>query len=190
MVYFVSDGTYTKIGKSKTPLNRIKDLQTSNPNALTFKYIFDCGDHFEKRLHKTFNNYRTNSNNEWFDLRNINVETILKSFKEPIIKDVCRAEHKAGLLNNEFYRGNVYDHERRSVIVDNLYRNKKRDLKDKRSALIEEVKYHLEYYKNKILSYDKFVIKYGFTKNEISFFMRSCSLSKQIFEHNKKVYGD
>ena len=42
MVYFISDGTYTKIGKSNNPVKRIKSLQTSNANELKFIYIFDC----------------------------------------------------------------------------------------------------------------------------------------------------
>ena len=49
MVYFISDGTYTKIGKSKNPLSRIKGLQTSNAKGLTFKYLFDCSDQYEKK---------------------------------------------------------------------------------------------------------------------------------------------
>ena len=77
MVYFISDGIYTKIGKSKNPLNRIKDLQTSNANKLFFTHLFDVKDKYEKVLHKLFKEVKTNSNNEWFDLREVNIESII-----------------------------------------------------------------------------------------------------------------
>ena len=100
MVYFISDGTYTKIGKSKNPLSRIRGLQTSNGNTLKFVCIFDCKDSWEKKLHKRFNQFKTNSSNEWFDLRNSNYESTLTSIDDVIIKDLSLAKFKANQLNN------------------------------------------------------------------------------------------
>jgi hypothetical protein len=189
MVYFISDGTYTKIGKSKTPLKRIKALQTSNGNELKFVYLFDCKDSWEKKLHTLFKPYKTGSSNEWFDLRSINYEVSLKSLKNIIFEDLSLAKFRANQSNNEFYKGDVHTGTARSNKINSLYgaKNKHKTL---RLELIEEIKLHLATLKNKIISYDYYIKKYGFTKNEISFFMKGCKLSKAIYEHNQRVYND
>lgn len=183
MVYFISDGTYTKIGKSKNPLTRIKDLQTSNPNSLMFTYLFDCNDSFEKRLHKLLDEYKTKSNNEWFDLRNIDL-CILSKVNHPLFKDLNKAAFKAKLLNNEYYRGSVHTSQARKEII----KHKDFNLKERRKSLIEEIKYILDHESKTIISYNQYIIKYGFTKNEISFFMRSCGLNKKIQQHNDLIF--
>ena len=192
MVYFISDGTYTKIGKSKNPLSRIKGLQTSNAKGLTFKYVFDCGDQYEKKLHSLLKNFKTESSNEWFDLRGVKLWETFKELTHNSFKDVARAEHKAMLLNNEFYRSDIYDHEKRSQIVNKIYKTNKKNgyVKENRKKIIDDVIHILEYEKNKVISYNQYVIKYGFTKNEISFFMRSCKLNKAIADHNKRIFRD
>lgn len=191
MVYFISDGTYTKIGKSKTPLKRIKALQTSNGNELRFVYLFDCKDTWEKKLHNLLKQYRTGSSNEWFDLRNVNHETSIKSLGNIVFNDISLAKFRANQLNNEFYKGDVHTGIARSNKINNLYGAKNKDKhRTLRLELIEEIKLHLSTLKNKIISYDYYIKKYGFTKNEISFFMKGCKLSKSIFEHNQKVYND
>lgn len=191
MVYFISDGTYTKIGKSKNPIKRIKDLQTSNANELKFVYIFDCKDVWEKKLHKLLKPYKTNSCNEWFDLRMCNLQENLKSFDNSVFQDLSLAKFKANQSNNEFYKGEVHTGKSRSNKINTLYGAKNKDkYRILRLELIEEIKLHLNTMKNKIISYDYYIKKYGFTKNEISFFMKGCKLSKSIYEHNQKVYKD
>ena len=195
MGYFIADGTYTKIGKSKNPLSRIRGLQTSNGNTLKFVCIFDCKDSWEKKLHKRFNQFKTNSSNEWFDLRNSNYESTLTSIDDVIIKDLSLAKFKANQLNNELFRGSVHTTEARNVVFDQHYNLKKKpdrktlqqNLRDKRLNLIHDIEEHLNINKNKRLSYDKYVIKYGFTKSEISFYLRGVRLSKRIFEHNSRL---
>lgn len=191
MVYFISDGTYTKIGKSNNPHSRIKDLQTSNPNELKFVYIFDCKDYWEKKLHILLKHYNCKAKNEWFDLRMCNLEEHIKILNCATLQDLNLAKFKATQLNNQFYKGDVHTGESRKNKIDNLYGAKNKDKHRKlRLQLIDEIKLHLSKLKNKIISYDYYVKKYGFTKNEISFFMKGCKLSKAIYEHNQKVYKD
>jgi len=101
MVYFISDGTYTKIGKSNNPHSRIKDLQTSNPNELKFVYIFDCKDYWEKKLHTLLKHYNCKAKNEWFDLRMCNLEEHIKILNCATLQDLNLAKFKAIQLNNQ-----------------------------------------------------------------------------------------
>lgn len=189
MVYFISDGTYTKIGKSNNPIARIKELQTSNPNELKFVYIFDCKDIWERKLHKLFKHYQTSSKNEWFNLKACNIEAHLETLDYYLFKDLNISKFRANQLNNEFYKGEVHTGLARKKKIDSLYGEKnKKNHRKLRLELIEEIKNHLINFRDKIISYDYYIKKYGFTKNEISFFMKGCKLSKQIFEHNKRIF--
>lgn len=83
----------------------------------------------------------------------------------------------------------LYTQQKRgNVVFDQHYNLKKKpdrktlqqNLRDKRLNLIHDIEEHLNINKNKRLSYDKYVIKYGFTKSEISFYLRGARLSKNI----------
>lgn len=191
MVYFITDGIYIKIGKSKKPLKRIKNLQTSNPKTLKFLYLFDCKDIYEKKLHECLKPYKTISNNEWFDLREIDLYEIFNSFNNNIFKDVSLAKFKARQLNNELFRGLNHTKKAQQKVYNETYNIKskkdKKLLRERRLSLIKDIENHLKNKKNKRISYNKYVIKYGFTKPEISMFIKGCRLSKRVYEHNKKV---
>lgn len=191
MIYFITDGIYTKIGKSKVPLKRIQGLQTSNPRTLKFQFIFDVKDSFEKKLHSLFKSKQTDSKNEWFNLTEFNLLNELKKLKQPLLIDLSLAKFKANQLNNELFRGENHTSENRKKIFKENYnlktKSQKEKLRKKRLNLIEDVKYHLKNIKNKRISYNPYVIKYGFTKAEISFYLKGAKLSSQIFEHNKKL---
>lgn len=180
MVYFISDGTYTKIGKSKNPYSRIKDLQTSNPNKLFFTHLFDVKDKYEKVLHKLFKEFKTNSNNEWFDLRNVNIESVIVgSLKNiPQFVDIKFAEFKASQFNikqNEVFRQNQN--------IPDVEKCNESNIK----KLLNEVKNHLETKKKIRISYHKYIVDYGFTKEQISFFIKSARLNKLVMNHNNKI---
>lgn len=66
MLYLISDGTRVKIGKSKNPEKRLKQLQTGSALKLKLLGTFDLSDHYEKRLHWILRNFRTQG--EWFEL--------------------------------------------------------------------------------------------------------------------------
>ena len=180
MVYFISDGTYTKIGKSKTPLNRIKDLQTSNANKLFFTYLFDVKDKYEQTLHKLFKDYKTNSNNEWFDLREVNISKIILGNLSsiPQFVDIKLAEFKGSQFNiksNEVFKQNQL-----SPNIDNFY-------KSKIKLLLEDIEYCLKNKKTTRISYHKYIVDYGFTKEQISFFVKSARLNKLVAKHNNNI---
>lgn len=180
MVYFISDGTYTKIGKSKTPLNRIKDLQTSNANKLYFTHLFDVKDKYEKTLHKLFKDFKTNSNNEWFDLRDINIENILigNLFSIPQFVDIKLAEFKASQFNNK----SNHDFKQNQLIPNTDNCNK-----SKIKLLLDDIRYCLKNKKDRRISYHKYIVDYGFTKDQISFFVKSARLNKLVAKHNNNI---
>lgn len=189
MVYFVSDGTYTKIGKTNNPLKRLETLQTSNASSLKFIYLFDCNDNYEKRLHKLLEEYKTRSSSEWFNLKNINLYSYLKKLNNPLFLDLKRAEFKANNLNIQFYRGEIFDHKEKKQIQNELYNKKNNALKLKRKCVINDIIEILEHQPKKVISYAEFIKKYGFSKNEISWFIRGAKLSKKVFEHNERILG-
>lgn len=180
MVYFVSDGTYTKIGKSKTPLTRIKDLQTSNANKLFFTHLFDVKDKYEQTLHKLFKEYKTESNNEWFDLRDVDISKILigNLFKIPQFLDIKLSEFKASQFNMKSKE--VFKQNQNTPNTNNCNKNKIK-------LLLEDIQNCLKNKKNIRISYHKYMVDYGFTKEQISFFVKSARLNKLVAKHNNNI---
>lgn len=180
MVYFVSDGTYTKIGKSKTPLTRIKDLQTSNANKLFFTHLFDVKDKYEQTLHKLFKEYKTESNNEWFDLRDVDISKILigNLFKIPQFLDIKLSEFKASQFNIKAKE--VFKQNQNTPDTNNCNKSKVK-------LLLQDIQNCLKNKKNTRISYHKYIIDYGFTKEQISFFVKSARLNKLVAKHNNNI---
>lgn len=72
------DTQYCKIGVSKDPKFRLRELQTSNPNPLVLVMVYDTikdAIRLEKSLHKTFSQSRCKG--EWF--KNLTDEEIEKA---------------------------------------------------------------------------------------------------------------
>ena len=68
-LYVMECGKYTKIGISKNPNNRRKQLQTSNPEPIELIYsveIFQFAEYFEAVLHTAYKEFRKKG--EWFEL--------------------------------------------------------------------------------------------------------------------------
>ena len=73
-VYFISDGTYVKIGKSNNVINRLSILNTGNAATLTLLgYILQESEEaafkLEKELHKVYEKSKVKG--EWFNLSEI-----------------------------------------------------------------------------------------------------------------------
>ena len=73
-VYFISDGTYVKIGKSNNVINRLSILNTGNADTLTLLgYILQESEEaafkLEKELHKVYEKSKVKG--EWFNLSEI-----------------------------------------------------------------------------------------------------------------------
>lgn len=81
-IYVISteDGTRSKVGVSKHPDKRLKELQTGSPFKLELKFTTFTGKYkaydIEKMIHALFDDTRTNG--EWF---NSTSETIIKKIK-------------------------------------------------------------------------------------------------------------
>ncbi len=70
-IYLLSDGVKYKLGKSKNPERRIKELQTGNSNTIFLLNKYHSPKYFSKiesALHNTYFNIREIG--EWFDLSN------------------------------------------------------------------------------------------------------------------------
>lgn len=65
-VYFILGGELVKIGKSRDPERRMKDLQMMCPVPLTLARTIKSWGGFERALHKHLDEYRKHG--EWFDL--------------------------------------------------------------------------------------------------------------------------
>lgn len=70
-VYFAAraDFKYCKIGHSKNPERRLRELQTSNPEPLVYLGAIEGGLNEEKTLHECFRDLISPTMNEWFELR-------------------------------------------------------------------------------------------------------------------------
>ncbi|MFW6246864.1 MAG: GIY-YIG nuclease family protein [bacterium] len=79
-IYFISDGTNIKIGKSKEVDIRKKQLQTANSSSLQVLYIIEnTPSTFESFVHKICQDFRITG--EWFSK-----EAIEHLFKHPWYK--------------------------------------------------------------------------------------------------------
>ena len=56
-----------KIGRSKNPQRRLKQLQTGSPHRLKLLLIVENQGTIEKKLHRRLQKYRSRRNGEWFD---------------------------------------------------------------------------------------------------------------------------
>lgn len=70
MIYLITDGqSRIKIGKSKNPSRRLKQIQTGNALKLHLIGCFDLPDSYERRLHGILQQFKTKG--EWFDFPDI-----------------------------------------------------------------------------------------------------------------------
>lgn len=66
MIYIISDGHRVKLGKSKDPTRRVKQLQTGSGVRLRLLACYHLPDVYERRLHGILRDCKTKG--EWFDL--------------------------------------------------------------------------------------------------------------------------
>jgi len=67
-----------KIGISKNPEKRLRNLQSSSPTKLKLRAVFANKGHWEQSLHKQFN--YTHSHDEWFYPNN-EIEQLLAQYE-------------------------------------------------------------------------------------------------------------
>ena len=73
MIYLISDGELTKIGRSNNPIKRLRELQTGHPKRLRLIAYFSLKSpiedrKMENRLHYLLRIKRCRYNGEWFKL--------------------------------------------------------------------------------------------------------------------------
>lgn len=117
MIYFISNGTYTKIGKADEPEKRLKELQTGCPEKLEIKLVIDGGEDKERMLHKALNKYRYRG--EWFQ--------IYFNYNEQLIEDILYFHRK---LNGEkrVRKAYIKNKETQDKINDCILRNNKKQI--------------------------------------------------------------
>jgi hypothetical protein len=82
-LYIIGDGENIKIGISKQPEKRLKQLQTGHPLKLSLLFVKESKNarRIEKFLHDRLRQFKTKFKTEWFKLPEINwlieyIETI------------------------------------------------------------------------------------------------------------------
>lgn len=79
MVYIITDGLNSKIGWSKSPQKRLKQLQTGNSNRLKLLKIYSVPRVKERYLHKALIRFKIRHNGEWFKISPADVIDIVDS---------------------------------------------------------------------------------------------------------------
>ena len=95
MIYFITDGTYIKIGYTKNSIQkRLKQLQTSNAKKLYILGWVNGDEKTEKQLHKKFEQFRIRSNGEWF----MPEEQLLTYINDNNLKENCYVDVMDGMV--------------------------------------------------------------------------------------------
>lgn len=68
MVYFITDGLFTKIGTTTDVDRRLSNLQTANARELKVALVFEGGLELEKELHSMMSKVKVR-NSEWFRVK-------------------------------------------------------------------------------------------------------------------------
>jgi len=74
MIYFITDGAYTKVGVALEPEKRLRELQTGNPFDLRIAKTIEGSYEEESKLHSVLQLYRMRG--EWFEWNNFDDELI------------------------------------------------------------------------------------------------------------------
>jgi len=101
MIYFITgrankQDKYVKIGYSKNPEVRLKQLQTGCPIKLKLQYIMSGSFETEKALHIYYEKYRVPHSKEWFYFRGELKENLIHAPKncKSIQQFVCSFSKK------------------------------------------------------------------------------------------------
>ncbi len=69
MLYLISNNqNQVKIGWSKHPEKRVRELQTGTADKLRLVRTFNVEKYYEKRLHYLLRDFKTRHNGEWFKI--------------------------------------------------------------------------------------------------------------------------
>lgn len=85
MIYAISDGEKIKIGYSKHPEKRLKQLQTAHPAPLKLIQTWQGDKILEKAIHHRLFSFRSRLNGEWFNLNHSHlsvIDSIISAYKK------------------------------------------------------------------------------------------------------------
>lgn len=114
MIYFITDGEFTKIGKTNNVSKRLSSIQTGNPKHIRVALVFKGGEKKEKELHEFFRKRRVVG--EWFN-------GVPESFINDLINKFS-SEAVIGAILKASKEANHYELDKR---VLNSFSNKERD---------------------------------------------------------------
>lgn len=120
-----------KIGYSKHPEKRLKQLQTSNHNKLILLSTFEGNIQEEKEFHRQFQNY--NLGNEWFDLKQKEIQWF-----QHWSKSIPYSLYKNMYSNNDI---KTYLHHIRIIEEDREYKMLEKLRSVIKQNVIQEIKY-------------------------------------------------
>ena len=159
MIYFITDGNFTKIGVSNDVTRRLKELQTSNAKELSILKTIEGEYVLESKLHDFFSVY--NVHGEWYKLP----KHVLNRFENNILK--YKEDHNKLIKYiddrielNKVVKGNT------PAIVDYIMKQMA-DRKYVSSALMASV--------------------LGITKEVVRVIVNRLGVSEHIVKHNNKV---
>lgn len=110
MIYFIRDpqADRVKIGRSKDPWNRFRNIQTGHPGQLILEAVIAGDSAEEKALHARFG--RRHAQGEWFVWRGevaqyvAGLETILKPVPQPSRRSPVTSEVTQAIVDMGFVR--------------------------------------------------------------------------------------
>lgn len=130
MIYFITDGTYTKVGYTSSTfdgryIKRIKQLQTANPNKLELLGVIANGDiKMEKKIHKKLKDRHVRG--EWFDLNGYNLDKVLnamfnRGYEAYTRQDIIDYENEQLQLMSDIFEETIFKPKREKEERDNMF---------------------------------------------------------------------
>ena len=107
-VYFISDSKFVKIGSAINPNQRLKELQTGNPNPLEIMYLLPCksradASQAEHKLHLIYSAHKKTG--EWFDVLDVFditiYDKILNVPEERVAVEIAVSSNKVAQAEND-----------------------------------------------------------------------------------------
>ena len=160
MVYFITDGMFTKIGKAEDVNKRLRELQTGNAKKLSIKLCIEGDEVEEKKLHRIFERRRMVG--EWFiidfdydknfieeiiDIKFVNKKNLKNNYLKEFIKElvinkstysISDVSKATGISYNTVKK--YYEEYMKEFLLDEYYfiENKNNSLKDEKISAMKE----------------------------------------------------
>lgn len=172
MIYFITDGIYTKIGQSENVSRRLFELQTGNAHKLKVSIVISDAITTERKWHKIFSSYKTAADNEWFNITNeqINIELNKRFSQEQ-------------LTSYEKYTVECVGQNNFKSILD-IKINTKTIKKIHNKLITTDVNEWLVNKKHSPITYEYLCNKFEMTVDEIKSILKKDNLLEKMMRHN------